>query len=1448
MDGQTWRVESRDVTVNVPAVALKGLGRALRESGWTSRDTGPEMIYNLDVSGNGTETYTIRTPTSVSGAGTIRVKHMRQGPRTQALTNSTETSQNDASTQGINAYLEADPGLAGQPGPKAEAAKQAAVTAVESLRRADRGVLGPRLARDYAANQRVSLVGHTLTSRDDLATLAQVYRDPRFETFRFFFTDDSGKIVSQLGLTSRLPTSVQLMIGDDQKQYLDDMAAAARKAGATGYWMLHNHPSTDPTPSPADIGVTKAMSKGMAVLKNHGHVIIDTNEFTHIQPNGRHERVTKDFGEVSPFEGNEYAKTRISRFEDVVDLAKTLEVDEGAVTLVITTAKNVVVGVTTIPTAELAQSKTALAHVKVRKAILSVRGGALAFAVGKDMAVLKKLGSTVRDALHTNENGRYDSLRTRHPHFGSTDPFASSGRKVPRLTADTSPEFNYLRDQAQAARGGKPSNNDLIVADEPESYAAKTSIKNLPQPLLNATKDLFTDKTPGAINLLLNPTQIAELNPKYPSAGLYADAVQSMQVDMLKNQHRIAGLVDKMSRLKPKAQKDALMDLMTRSTLLGVNPDIKATETVTQDIDGRPVEISNAHLATRANGAAQYEAVRKQFEALTPEAQQLYSSIRNHFADTWNQRIETIRTLADESDISAPTRARLNREMDALAAKIVGPYFPLMREGRFAVVWKSQELLDAEEKGDTATVDRLKESASDYWVTFTDSQSDAKALAATPPEGVKADAKGDYKLRTTVARDAEGASSKFMLDLEQALVKRIGDADVRGEVMESIRGVFLETLPELSVMKRTLMRRGVAGVNSNDMMQSIARAGIADAHYLARISHMGDIVESLSNLRKEDANLMRGTKKPGEVGTPQGGIGRVYNAMMRSFQADMLRPEANSLNGFANKLTGLSYIHSLAMDTGNLIANMLQPQMTSFPLMGSRFGFAKSEGAMVAALKDTIAMVGTNLTAKNLDVKKLPNTLGEHEAVKSILDLAELSQSRELAMIGRGDNYQWNRMLEVLGTPSHYVETVSRLSTMLAAYRLELGRIQKDANYANRSEQERRALAVRYASRLAGESLGNYTAGGVPNALRGNHQALTRLALQFKRYAITMLYLYGKAARDAVQGDKEAQKTLAALMTLQFTIAGGLSGLPTALPAKLVAALFPGDDDDESEEEKLDRLAEYMAGGDKKTALWLRKGPLSAMTGIDVSRKMGLGDVLALNMSGVGELAVEGVAEARRMVRGKNQVTPRRPGRDTPLEWVVNNIIPSSSAVTRIGNGLLDISNGNLAEGIAKTLPKNMFTSLYAEQVLDKTRKIGMTNRAGTQTRLAPDQYSEWDILAKSIDLPLLKESEVWAKTEAFDARKSAKADRRADILERYVAAKKLGETDKVASIKDEIKAFNADLPPEARKSLRITEADMISRIHSAKKADKQSAAAGGVRATRKERKWAQSVTNPYNP
>lgn len=136
-------------------------------------------------------------------------------------------------------------------------------------------LLGSNISTDFRRDGGVSLVGQEVNSPEDLAFVAQVLRDPGFETFRVFFTDAAGKIVDERVYSSRLAGAVYLPKNHAAQIHID-----MRASGATGYWLLHNHPSGSAEESRADLLLTAQIAEATPGFK--GHVVIDHNEFNHI--------------------------------------------------------------------------------------------------------------------------------------------------------------------------------------------------------------------------------------------------------------------------------------------------------------------------------------------------------------------------------------------------------------------------------------------------------------------------------------------------------------------------------------------------------------------------------------------------------------------------------------------------------------------------------------------------------------------------------------------------------------------------------------------------------------------------------------------------------------------------------------------------------------------------------------------------------------------------------------------------------------------------------------------------------------------------------------------------------------------------------------------------------------------------------------------------------------
>ncbi|MGV3680224.1 MAG: JAB domain-containing protein [Acidovorax sp.] len=162
-------------------------------------------------------------------------------------------------------------------------------------------LVGLGIAERIAVAGSQALVGERVDSPEHLAELAQVYRDPRYETFRVFFVKD-GQVVHATGVSSRLPDRTPMVpSGMTEAQYLAQFREGMRRTGAQGYYILHNHPSGDPQPSPEDLELTEHLARQVPGML--AHVVINSNKYAVITPQDAARRLApaamvlvKDFG------------------------------------------------------------------------------------------------------------------------------------------------------------------------------------------------------------------------------------------------------------------------------------------------------------------------------------------------------------------------------------------------------------------------------------------------------------------------------------------------------------------------------------------------------------------------------------------------------------------------------------------------------------------------------------------------------------------------------------------------------------------------------------------------------------------------------------------------------------------------------------------------------------------------------------------------------------------------------------------------------------------------------------------------------------------------------------------------------------------------------------------------------------------------------------------------
>ena len=131
-------------------------------------------------------------------------------------------------------------------------------------------VIERKIPRDFIEAGFVDFRGTEVKDMQTLVDLMQVYRNPRFETFRFIYMNDQ-RICAIEGVTSRLP-AVSAIFAEPRKGYYPFLEKMER-LGADSYYLLHNHPSGNVNPSGEDLAIT--MNFAVHVKGFAGHIILD---------------------------------------------------------------------------------------------------------------------------------------------------------------------------------------------------------------------------------------------------------------------------------------------------------------------------------------------------------------------------------------------------------------------------------------------------------------------------------------------------------------------------------------------------------------------------------------------------------------------------------------------------------------------------------------------------------------------------------------------------------------------------------------------------------------------------------------------------------------------------------------------------------------------------------------------------------------------------------------------------------------------------------------------------------------------------------------------------------------------------------------------------------------------------------------------------------------------
>jgi hypothetical protein len=663
-----------------------------------------------------------------------------------------------------------------------------------------------------------------------------------------------------------------------------------------------------------------------------------------------------------------------------------------------------------------------------------------------------------------------------------------------------------------------------------------------------------------------------------------------------------------------------LMDMMHETTLAGVDPSMPFKPIMTPgdhealadaDPSSRQYQIAAERQARDQTRRAAYGDLKKRYDAMPQIAQELYREVRDYYKKMYDEAQELVidnvaramqaaitraeRAHSDEMQrinddglegderekaIDAAdkklnsVRGRANRTKGARlrrlrqqfeSNKIQEPYFPLARFGSYYVI--------------------VRDKASKAIVSFSkfERSSESSKFAKEMSADSNLDVSEGHDLNDKEWKDQ--IDPNFIVGLDDILTdNNIGDG-VRDQIWQS----YLRTLPDLSIRKHSIHRKGTAGFNK-DAMRAFAKQMFHAGHQMARLKYGLDLTEHMENIAREAKDAP--DKKRAAA---------LHNEMNFAHQYAM-NPDGKA---WSYNASSMSFLWTMAFNLSSALVNIDQTISKGLGILAfdleTNAGIKNAASELAKATADFMRGKGRISDSSNL-------TDAERDAIAKGYDsgVIDRTQAHELAAIaesGVGYSPMWQSVMKVAGLPMHHTERFNREVTFLAAFRLAKKAGMNDANAFVKASDL--TFATHYETQSSAK----------PRFMRGN---LARVAFALKSYQANVLFRAFWDFNQSIKGATPEERKMAlgrfttmVLMSLPMAGVRGMFAYSTVMAiASFLYGLAGGDDDDL--DEKL-RKAIVDAAGDNMLSLavagMLLDGVPGYVTGTALSDRIGMADM-----------------------------------------------------------------------------------------------------------------------------------------------------------------------------------------------------------------------------------------------
>ena len=571
------------------------------------------------------------------------------------------------------------------------------------------------------------------------------------------------------------------------------------------------------------------------------------------------------------------------------------------------------------------------------------------------------------------------------------------------------------------------------------------------------------------------------------------------------------------------------------------------------------------------------------WNALSPEAKTIYREARNFFARRYveykrlmNQRIMMMRQFG----VSEQTILEIRNEFEKGAVK--GPYFPLMRHGRF---WYQIG----------------RGSSREYYMFESAGARDAHLAARVAQDPYLEDTiKGpgnDYAKQM----DLHARESAFIKDIfnavENADFTGLSSAQAdqrRQELKDSFYQTYLQNQPDRSIRNQFVHRNNVEGY-SQDALRNFASASFNMAYQLSRFQHSPEMFSQLDAAREQ---LKRRTPVSGKydpaLTAENDALRDIVKETDLRLNAMLNPPDTGAWVTWFSNIGFIYYLTSVA----SAVTNVLGGAMIGVPtLVGQqvranpKMGYTRAVANVMSEVAKTTAQIfstgfGTETGGRVRDFRLLTPSLERSKSLTGpekaayarfvadgVIDITAAYDQSGLAS-APAENYSGvpNKAMQVVSFLFHHAERFNREVIAMSAFRSAM---EKRAKYSD--QQKAFAESIAEAKDITNRSMFDYSSANKPRYMQ---HPVARVVLQFKQFPQQMTFFLARNAYNSFKGltetdRREARARFVGTMGMAGIMAGvtGLWGFST-IAAVIEAVFNMGKDPDD--EDRLDFELEFM--------------------------------------------------------------------------------------------------------------------------------------------------------------------------------------------------------------------------------------------------------------------------------